>query len=227
MPIKASGAGENPRIIDDGSDGLTWIAHPAESMQRASQALVVDGEVWLVDPVEAIGVDDAIEALGEVAGVVVLLDRHTRDAAAFARRYDVAVHLPDFVEDVSDDLDATVERFRDELAETGYRARPVIDLPTWREAALVDEAGDTVLAADALCTAPLYTTPNERVAVHPFLRLWPPRRAFGDLDPDRLLVGHGPPVLEGAGSAIRDALAGARRGAPRAYWHSLMRVVRG
>ncbi len=240
MPIKASRPGAAPRIVDDEPYGLTWLAHPEESMQRASHALAVDGEVWLVDPVDAAGVDDAVEALGEVAGVVVLVDRHTRDAAAFARRFDVAVHLPDPLGDVGDDLDVPVERFAGELADTGYRARPVVRNRFWREAALVREGGDgsgdggggeddggTVVVPEALGTTPFYCAPGERVGVNAALRLWPPRRQLADLDPERLLVGHGPPVLERAGPAIRDALAGARRRAPRAYWRAVREAVRG
>lgn len=223
--VKASGPAPDPRTYP-WPIGRTWLAHPEEPMQRASHALGLDGGVWLVDPLDATGIDHVIEELGTVAGVVVLLDRHTRDAATFARRYDVAVHVPELLGDGADDLDASVERFEGELADTGYRARPVVQRRFWREAALVAETGETVVVADALCTAPLYLAPGEHVGVHPFLRLRPPRRALGDLDPDRLLVGHGPPVLNGAGQALREALAGARRRAPRAYWNSLVTIVR-
>lgn len=215
-----------PRL-DEWPGGLTWLAHPNEAEQRASHALATDEGVWLVDPLEAEGVDEAGEALGEVAGVVLLLDRHRRDAAAFAARYGVAVHLPEPLAPAAVGVDAPVERFDGELADTGYRSRPVVDNRFWLEAALVGDGGETALVPEALGTNPFYTAPGERVGVNPFLRPFPPRRQLGDLAPERLLVGHGPPLLEDAGPAVRDALDGARRRAPAAYWHLLRSLVRG
>lgn len=206
--------------------GLTWLAHPDEPMQRTSHALVASGQVWVVDPLEAPGISDELEALGEVAGVVVLLDRHTRDAAAFAARYDVPVYVPEAVADGLDDLGVPVERFRGELVDTGYRARAVVENRFWREAALVSDDGATAVVPEALGTGRFYTVPGERVGVSPPLRLFPPRRQLGGLDPERLLVGHGEPVLEDAGTAVRDALAGARQRAPRAYWGAFRELLR-
>src|SRR5215207_3226219 len=59
-----------PRFVktyDEYAFGLTWVLD--EPMQRASHALVVNGGLWLVDPVAG---DDALEralALAEPAGV--------------------------------------------------------------------------------------------------------------------------------------------------------------
>ena len=58
-------------------------------MQRASHALAHEGGVWLVDPVDGDGLHERIAALGEVRGVLQLLDRHPRDGAALAARYGV------------------------------------------------------------------------------------------------------------------------------------------
>lgn len=218
--------GDAPRI-DHWPDGLTWIAYPGETMQRASHALAAGDGVWLVDPLAAVGIYDEIEALGEVAGVVVLLDRHRRDAVAFADRYDVALHAPAPLGDALDGLGPPVEAFDGELGATGYLMRPVVANRFWREAALVHDDGDTAVVPEALGTASQFTAPGERVGVHPGLRLWPPRGPLGDLDGERLLVGHGPPVLEGAGPAIRGALAGSRRRAPQVYWRALASLVRG
>jgi hypothetical protein len=214
-------------LVEGWSGGLTWLAHPAELQQRASHALTVDGQVWVIDPLEAPDVDDALDELGEVAGVVLLLDRHRRDAAAFAERYDVAVHVPEPLGDAADRLGVPVEPFAGELAATGYRARPVVDNRFWREAALVSGDGATALVPEALGTNPFYTAPGERVGVSPVLRPFPPRRQLGDLAPERLLVGHGPPVLENAGPAVEAALAGARRRAPRLFWKLATSLVRG
>lgn len=216
-----------PSALHKWPRGQTWLADPDEPMQRASHALVADGSVWVVDPVEADGIHPELEALGEVAGVVVLFDRHTRDAVAFAERYAVAVHLPDPLGGVADELGVPVEPFAGELADTGYRSRSVVDNRFWREAALVGDGGRTVLVPEALGTNEYYLAAGERVGVNPALRLFPPRRQLGDLEPDRLLVGHGPPVIEAAGPALRDALAGARRRAPDVYWRAAKALVRG
>lgn len=213
-------------LVEEWPGGLTWLAHPDELQQRASHALAVDGRVWVVDPLEAPGVDDALADLGEVAGVVLLLDRHRRDAASYAERYDVSIHVPDPLGDAADRLAVPVEPFDGELADTGYRSRPVIDNRFWREAALVSDDGTTALVAEALGTNRYYAAPGERVGVSPVLRPFPPRRQLGDLHPQRLLVGHGPPVLEDAGPAVRDALAGARRRAPRLLWQLVTSFVR-
>ena len=58
-------------------------------MQRASHALSHDGGVWLVDPVDGDGLEELLAPLGEVRGVLQLLDRHARDGAALARRHGV------------------------------------------------------------------------------------------------------------------------------------------
>lgn len=222
-----SGTADGPRVYDAWPGGVTWLANPNEAMQRASHALVVDGDVWLVDPLDAPGIDDTVTDLGDVAGVVILLDRHRRDAATFADRYDVSVHVPDPLGDAADGLGVPVEPFGGDLADTGYRARPVVTNRFWREAALVGDGGETALVPETLGTTRFYTAPGERVGVTAALRLFPPRRQLGDLDPERLLVGHGPPVLEDAGPAVRDALAGARRRAPRLYWQLVSALVRG
>lgn len=197
--------------------GATWIASPDETMQRASHALLDGDDVWLVDPVDADDLDAWVTERGAVAGVVVLLDRHQRDAAAIARRHDVAVHLPEQVAGIAGDLDAPVEIVTDQLADTGYRVRPVVDRRIWHECALFHPEDGTLVVPEAVGTAPFFLTAGERLGVHPAMRAFPPRSALGDLRPDRVLVGHGEPVLSAAATALADALAGARRRAPRLY----------
>jgi hypothetical protein len=68
--------------------GLTWVMDDA--MQRGSHALVDEtGRVWLVDPVDDGPALARVAALGDPAGVLQLLDRHDRDCAAIAERFDV------------------------------------------------------------------------------------------------------------------------------------------
>ncbi len=220
MPLKSSGRG-NLVEIDRWDGGVGWLAHPEETMQRASHALVIDDAVWLVDPLDADGVDELVSSFGTVAGVVVTLDRHTRDAATLARQYDVSVHLPKPLAGVARGIDAPVELFEYELADTGYRVLPILDWPGWREVALYHDGEGTLVVGDSLGTAPYFTTGTERLGVSPALRLVPPRATFGQLTPERILVGHGTGIMTDATVALEDALRGARRRAPQLYVDAL------
>lgn len=218
MPMKGSGQG-SLREIDRWDSGVGWIAYPNEGMQRASHALEVDGEVWVFDPVDAPDLDDLLAEFGPVAGVVVCLDRHKRDAAALARRHGVSVYVPDWMTGVEDDIDAPVERFGRELADTGIRAIRVKDssFPPWQEVALYDEAGGTLVVPEAVGTAAYFRGKGEELGVHPMLRLFPPRRPLSGLSPDRVLVGHGPGIMSGGARALEGALDNARKNLPGAY----------
>ncbi len=199
-----------PRVIDF-EGGRTWIAHPDETMQRASHALERDGETWLVDPVDIPDPDTLLDDLPTVAGVIVLLDRHTRDANQLAERYDVPVYLPRGMSGVATEIDAPTEWFEGTVA--GFEAQPVYQTPVWHETALYDD--ETLVVPEALGTAGYFLAGDERLGVHPMLRLTPPRAALSGVTPDRILVGHGEPILSGATSALSDALAGSRRRSPQ------------
>lgn len=212
-----SGPTDDARVIDRWEAGLGWIAHPGERLARASHALAAGEEVWVVDPVDFGGLDDLLAGLGAVAGVVVGLDRHERDAAAVANRHDVAVHLPGPLARIADDLDAPTATFEGSLADTGYRTVEVVDNRLWAEVALYHEGHGTLLVPEAVGTADHYVAARERLGVHPFLRLRPPRRALSGLAPERILLGHGEGVHEDAPAALGAALRGARRTAPLLY----------
>ncbi len=62
MAMKGSGDADLT-VIDEFTDGVGWIAYPDETMERASHALSVDGDVWVLDPVDADGVDDLLADL--------------------------------------------------------------------------------------------------------------------------------------------------------------------
>lgn len=216
MTMKASGPATDWQEIDRWERGIGWIAHPDEKMKRASHAIESDGRVWVVDPVDARGIDDLFAELGDVAGVVILLDRHTRDADEIATRHDVSVHVPLWMTGVEEKIDAPVERLHTELGETGYGVHQVIDLPFWQEAALYGEDTGVLVAGDALGTAEYFLAGTERLGVHPMLRLFPPKK-LGRLAPERILVGHGAGVHDGTNEALRDALQGSRSRAPSLY----------
>lgn len=234
MTLKGSGAATDPEEIDRfefeagpaSGGGVGWIAHPGETMQRASHALAVDREVWVVDPVDAAGIDDLIAEFGEVAGVVVLLDRHKRDAGAVARRHDVPVYVPDVLRDIAGDIEAPVERFAGELADTGYTARAVVDNFAWTEAALYSETAGVLVVPEAVGTTDYFLARGERLGVHPALRLKPPRK-LARYDPDRILVGHGPGIHGDATETLRDALSGARGRTPGLYLKTLKTFLPG
>ena len=180
---------------DLGPDGFGWVVD--EAATRTSHVLAADGKVWLVDALDwpdAIG--RALE-LGQPAGVIQLLDRHNRDCAALATRLGVPhVVVPA------------------ELPDSPFTFVPVMRRKHWRESALWWPATRTLVTADALGTNRFYTAGKAPLGVHLVLRLTPPRQ-LGELDVERVLVGHGV-GLSGSGTsdALQDALATSRRRLP-------------
>jgi hypothetical protein len=182
---------------DDYDAGFSWVMR--ETMRRTSHALCEDGRVWLVDPVDAPEAIARAEALGPIAGVLQLLDRHNRDCAGLAARYAVP-HL----------------RVPDAVPGSALQAIPVVRIPRWKETALWWPERRLLVVAEAVGTAPLFTGGNDRtVGMHMMLRTLPPRRLRG-LEPEHLLVGHGPGVHgEQAARGLEEAHRNARRDIPR------------
>jgi len=223
MPLKRSQPATDYEEIDRWDDGVGWIAHPDETMLRASHALATDEGVWVIDPVDAEGIDDLLAEFGDVAGVVVLLNRHYRDADKIARRHDVPVYVPSWFDRVSE-MTVPLRRFDAALPGTDYRVLNVADAFGWEEAALYDEADGTLVVAESVGNAPYFTTPGERLGVHPMMRLTPPSALRG-LRPERIVVGHGRGALDDAARALEDALDGARRRTPKLYAENLRLLV--
>ena len=218
MPIKATETATDA-TFERFDGGLTWIPHPDEGMQRASHALVTEGGVWLVDPLDAEGLDERLADLGTVVGVVLLLDRHERDAAVIARRHQVPVSRPPGIER---SVDAPTEDHTDGLPGTEFEFITLLEWPGWHEVALWD--GSTLVVPECLGTVPYTTVGEERLGVNPIVRIAPPRH-LGRLSPERILVGHGAPVLDGATPALHQALANARRGLPKAWIGALRTLI--
>jgi hypothetical protein len=186
--------------------GLSWWE--TGGMGRAAHALRTERGVWLVDPFQDDAALAAAAEIGPAAGVVQLLDRHNRDGSALAQRLEVPLlRLPHAIPD------------------SPLQVVPVADRPWWREIALWWEPERALVVAEALGTAPVFGL-GRRVGVHPLLRLTPPRRALGPLAPDRLLVGHGPPLLQDAAPAVREALGAALTDIPQLALR-LPRLLRG
>lgn len=219
MPMKRSGPADL-RVVDRFDGGVGWIAYPGEGMQRASHALEGDGGLWVVDPVDAAGVDEVLAEYGDVAGVAVLLDRHERDAGSLAARHDVPLYVPSWMTGVAGSTDVPVERFEDRLG--GYEVERLIDNPFWQEAVLYD--GETLVVPEALGTVPYFAVAGRDLGVHPMLRLLPPR-SLCEFDPERLLVGHGEGCFEDVPERIRRAVDESRRTMPSLYLKTIRNAL--
>jgi hypothetical protein len=184
------------RFCDETDWGFGWIQE--ERLARCSHALRAEGRVWIVDPVDAPGVEERIRGLGEPAGVIQLLDRHRRDCAAFADRLGVPHHVVPFQGVPGAPFDPT----------------PVVRLRLWREVALWWPEERVLLCGDALGTVGYFVARGERLGVHPLLRLAPPK-ALGRFVPSHVLCGHGEGIHgDAAAPALEEALATARRRLP-------------
>ena len=197
-----------PRWVDEQEWGFGWIAPERPQLRLTSHALLAEGGVWVVDPLEGDGVEGRIRALGEPAGVIQLLDRHTRDCAAFSRKLGVPQHVVPFV------------------GIGPFEAIPLVQRSHWQEAALWWPERRVLVCADAFGTVPHYfALGGERIGVHPLLRLTPPRR-LADLEPEHVLCGHGEGVHEHAAGAVLEALAHARRRLPRLLFEAPAATLR-
>jgi hypothetical protein len=149
----------------------------------------------VIDPVAWPEAEARIRSLGEPAGVIQLLDRHNRGCTEVAERLGVP-HL----------------RVPDEAPP--FEVVRLVENRRWRERALWWPEGRVLVVADALGTAGYFLARGERLAVHPILRFFPPRR-LGRFAPESVLVGHGEGVHDGATEALHEALRTARRRLPR------------
>jgi hypothetical protein len=189
------------RLADEWDGGIGWVCD--ERLHRTSHALVVDGRVWLVDPVDEPELEDRVRALGAPAGVLQLLDRHKRGCAAWALRLGVEHH-----------------RAWEGLDGGPFEVLPVRSRRYWREVALWEPVQRTLVCADALGTISFFRAPGERIGLHPLIRPVPPR-AFRGFEAQRIFVGHGAGVTDGAAEALQDTLAHARRRIPAALWSAV------
>ena len=192
--------------VEEHDLGLTWVV--AEPMERAFHALVDDGRVWLVDPLDRPEIEDGV-ALGEPAGVLQLLDRHNRDCAAIAARLGVP-HL----------------KVPDSVPGSPFEAIAAVRVSRWRETALWWPSKRALVVAEVLAANPMHTGGEQRVGMHLFLRAWPPSSLRG-YEPEHLLLGHGRGVHGPEAAAdLESAYARARRDLPHVLWR-LPGTVRG
>ena len=200
-------------VVDEWDGGFGWQPHPEEGGRRTSHAVRARDGVWLFDPLDAPGIDDRIEALGEVAGVAVLSSYHARDADAFARRREIPVTVPTWVQRAARRIEAPVDRVEDGVA--GFELARLRPLRAWEEAVAYRPRDGTLYVPDFLA-GEKFTVGDERLGM-PFLsRLAPPRERFEGYEPERILLGHGTGVFEDAGGVLSATMADARRRFPRA-----------
>lgn len=186
------------KLIERPEIGLTWVMDEANA--RASHALVSDGRVWIIDPVDDDAALERVAELGEPSAVLQLLDRHNRDCRTVAERFGIShVRLPL------------------ELRGTPFEAVEVVENRIWKERALWWQATQTLIVAEAVGTTPLFRPGEAGAGVHVGLRVNPPRKALASYVPRHLLVGHGEPIHgHGAARALEHALARSRRDLPSA-----------
>jgi len=235
MPMKGDGPADL-HVIDRFDGGVGWLAYPDETMQRASHALATPDGIWIIDPVDADGVDDLIAELGdehdgpsEVAGVAVCLDRHKRDAATVANRHDVDVFVPTWMSGVADEIASPVSRFSGELGDSGFESFLIRDssLPPWQEVGLFSPETGTMVIPESVGTASYFLAGEERLGVHPMLRLTPPDELRSQGRPERILVGHGAGIHEDAAVALERALTSSRSNTPSLYAKTLKGFLTG
>jgi hypothetical protein len=172
-----------------------------ERMQRTSHALAGQDGVWIFDPIAWLPALERIPELGTPAGVVQLLDRHKRDSAEVAAHFGV----PHYEVPVQG------------IPTSGLEVVKVVSSRFWTEVAVWVPRRQTLVCADALGTAPYFRAGDERLGVHPLLRLKPPR-VLRRYEPQHVLCGHGVGV-HGPESpeTLREALETARGRLPRAW----------
>ncbi len=169
-------------------------------MARASHALVDQGRVWIIDPVDDPEVMARVEALGTPAAVFQLLDRHNRDC-----------------QQVADRLGVDLVRLPDELKGTPFQSIDVVSNRLWKEKALWWQAKQTLVVSEAIGTNPMACPSDAGAGMHIMLRMNPPKQALGTYLPQHLLVGHGDPIHgPQATRALQQAIDRSRRDLPKA-----------
>jgi hypothetical protein len=183
--------------IDETPLGLSWVLD--EPMQRGCHAILADGKVWFIDPVEVDDIVDRGAALGEPAGVLQLLDRHKRDCAAVAQRLGIE-HLV----------------VPDAVPGSPFEAIRALRFPGWKETALWWPAQRMLVVAEIVGSSSVFNAGEPGVGMHPVLRALPPR-SIRRFEPEHLLLGHGPPVHgDAAAAGLERAYERSRRDLPKA-----------
>lgn len=198
----------------DDRGSFAWMLGPSDPATRASAAVVLETGTVLVDPVDSSELAGRLEPLPGVIGVITLLDRHQRDAAVLADRLGAPRLTPRALGGSG-------------VALPGVQERTVFERDRWREALLWLPDRRLLICAEVLGTAGFdLARPGDRLGMHPFARLRPPRAAFAGIAPSVIVVGHGPPVREDASATLERALRTARTGIPLNWARLVPEAVR-
>jgi hypothetical protein len=197
----------------DERGSFAWIADRADPLSRCSTALVLDQGVLLIDPVDTPGLDQRIEQAGTPIGVCRLIDRHRRDTTAITQRLGVAELAP-----------AVLAGTAPPLPSGEIEERVVLAAPGWNESVLWLPERRLLIIAEAVGSSRFFLAhDDDRLGVHPLLRLRPPRGALA-VAADVVACGHGEPVSDAA-DALRAAVASARQSLPHLVRRAARSVV--
>lgn len=207
-------------FIDEWENGFGWIARPEEDMVRTSHAFQDDG-VYLVDPLDAVNLDEKLSEYGEVKAIVVLFDRHLRDSEELAEKYSCPVYIPEWLEK---SIDSEVIEVHDRIPGTDWRFIDAVDTLTGREAGLYHEKSGTLTVADALGTVDMFCGRGEKLGLNPLYRLNPPKNLL-KFDVERIFCGHGKGIQKNTESTLKNTLNKARRKTPSAYFKAVKSMI--
>jgi hypothetical protein len=195
--------GTEGRFCDEMDGGFGW--QMIERLQRTSHAVATDAGIWIFDPIAWEPALERIPELGELAGVVQLVDRHARDCATVAARFGI----PHFNVPIH------------ELPGSGLELVQVVDSRLWRELAAWIPSRQTLVCGDVLGTVGYFRAGDDPLGVHPLRRLRPPK-TLARYEPQHILCGHGAGVHGPETPVVlREALQTARRRLPRALAGSI------
>ncbi|MFC6875402.1 MBL fold metallo-hydrolase [Halobellus marinus] len=167
MPIYDRRPPSEYEAVDRWDGGIGWLAHPNETGRRTSHAVVgADGGVWVIDPLDAPGIDEELSALGNVRGVLVCSNYHVRDADRFAARHDVPVYCPSWLSRAVSKLDSPTDSETDTVGTSGFELRRCRPFPGWSEVVAYRESDETLYVPDVLGTTPLFTVGAERLGMY-------------------------------------------------------------
>ena len=209
-------------FIDEWENGFGWIAKPKENMRRTSHAVVEDGDVYLIDPVDAENLDQKIDESGEVKGIILLFERHERDSEKLAERYDCPVYVPEWFER---ELDAEVKKISEKVPGTDWEIHTVVESRMANEAAIYNEDNRTLIVADSLGTAKHLRGRGEKLGMSPLYRLNPPQKLL-DFESERIFCGHGEGIRENATVTMKDTISKGRGKTFSAYFNAFYHMLR-
>ncbi len=197
-------------IVASDDHYLSWQVGDGGLLECCSHMLRTDnGDVWFVDPIDAIGLAEAATEFGRPAGVILLLDRHERDCERIAERFEIPLYVPSGKWRGKPPTGA--HKFTKSIADSPFHGLRVVQRNGfWIERALWWPEKKTLIIAEALGSA-AWMKPDRSdhsLAVHPMLRLTPPD-CFSEIvqDVDVVLPGHGSPIQFDGGAMVELAVS--------------------